>query len=83
MSLHNGVPKKQRALVLAGGGALGAYQVGVIKALTKELVEEEKEKGEKNGLLLDIIAETFYRCNEWCNTGKRIFEDEEVGRRYT
>ena len=25
------IPSKQRALVLQGGGALGAYQVGVLK----------------------------------------------------
>jgi len=27
------IPKKQRALVLGGGGALGAYEAGVIKIL--------------------------------------------------
>ena len=29
------IPRKQRALVLQGGGALGAYQVGVLKVLLK------------------------------------------------
>lgn len=28
-------PDRQRALVLQGGGALGAYQVGVLKILSK------------------------------------------------
>ena len=31
------IPKVQRALVLQGGGALGAYQVGVFKALYEKI----------------------------------------------
>jgi NTE family protein len=58
MSFCNDIPTKQRAIILAGGGALGAYQVGAIKALTKELVEEDNEEGEKNDLLFDIVAGT-------------------------
>lgn len=57
MSFHFGIPTKQRAIVLAGGGALGAYQVGAIKALAKDLLKEDKKNG-KNGLLFDIIAGT-------------------------
>ena len=33
---HN-IPDKQRALVLQGGGALGAYEVGVLKVLCEKL----------------------------------------------
>jgi predicted acylesterase/phospholipase RssA len=31
------VPKVQRALVLQGGGALGAYQAGVFKSLYEKM----------------------------------------------
>jgi predicted acylesterase/phospholipase RssA len=51
-------PKKQRALVLGGGGSLGAYEVGVLKVLCKKLTEEDKEKGEADRLLFDIVAGT-------------------------
>ncbi|MFL6378287.1 MAG: patatin-like phospholipase family protein, partial [Nitrososphaeraceae archaeon] len=59
--------KQQRALVLGGGGAVGAYQAGVLKILCKRLIEEDKRKGGNNNLihdnggnplLFDIIAGT-------------------------
>ena len=54
-----GVPKTQRALVLQGGGALGAYEVGVIKALHEKLTEKEDENDhEENEPLFDLIAGT-------------------------
>lgn len=49
---------KQRALVLSGGGALGAYQAGVLKILFKRLTQEDNEKGDNNRLLFDIVAGT-------------------------
>jgi NTE family protein len=49
---------KQRAIILSGGGALGAYQVGVLETLCKRLTQEDKEKGENNRLLFDIVAGT-------------------------
>jgi predicted acylesterase/phospholipase RssA len=53
------VPKIQRALVLQGGGALGAYEVGVIKALYEKLTEKVDESGVKeNKPLFDLIAGT-------------------------
>jgi NTE family protein len=58
MSVNENVPKAQRALVLQGGGALGAYEAGVIKMLTRNLRMEDKKNGEKNRLLFDIIAGT-------------------------
>ncbi len=51
---HN-TPEKQRALVLQGGGALGAYEVGVLKVLCKKLLESGGNDTE-NGPLFDIIA---------------------------
>jgi predicted acylesterase/phospholipase RssA len=49
---------KQRALILSGGGALGAYQVGVLKTLLKRLTQEDNEKGDNDRLLFDIVAGT-------------------------
>lgn len=50
---NNNIPKKQRALVLQGGGALGAYESGVVTVLCKELTYEYRE-----GPLFDIVAGT-------------------------
>ena len=35
-------PSKQRALILQGGGALGAYEVGVFKAIYNKIIPEEE-----------------------------------------
>ncbi len=58
--------KKQRALVLGGGGVLGAYQAGVLRILCKRFIEEDKKKRDSNSeydhdskpLLFDVIAGT-------------------------
>ncbi|AIF83553.1 putative esterase of the alpha-beta hydrolase superfamily [Candidatus Nitrososphaera evergladensis SR1] len=54
------VPKKQRALILQGGGALGAYEAGVFKALSERLspLEDDRQEGGKrqHGNLFDIVA---------------------------
>ena len=50
-------PDKQRALVLQGGGALGAYEVGVLKVLCKKLAHRKLSSNEeKDRPLFDIIA---------------------------
>jgi NTE family protein len=47
----------QRALVLQGGGALGAYEAGVVKALAKRLTEEDDKNGYNGSRpLFDIVA---------------------------
>jgi predicted acylesterase/phospholipase RssA len=58
MSIKNDIPQKQRALVLQGGGALGAYEAGAISVLCQFLSDEDKRKNEnqRNGRLFDIIA---------------------------
>jgi predicted acylesterase/phospholipase RssA len=58
VSSEENKPKRQRALVLQGGGALGAYEIGVLKILSKKLKAEDKKKGEENRLLFDIVAGT-------------------------
>ena len=52
------IPKVQRALVLQGGGALGAYEAGVLKTLYKKLTIEDEQTGRKGGPLFDIVAGT-------------------------
>jgi NTE family protein len=54
---HN-VPDKQRALILQGGGALGAYEAGAFKALCKKIPEIDAKKKEAGRPLFDIIAGT-------------------------
>ena len=47
----------QRALILQGGGALGAYELGVYRALCERLIEKDKSDGaRKNRPIFDIIA---------------------------
>ena len=55
-----GKPDKQRALVLQGGGALDAYEAGVINVLCRRLAEkDDKEKGQDNRRpLFDVVAGT-------------------------
>jgi NTE family protein len=45
----------QRALVLQGGGALGAYELGVFKALCEDLAKKNENN---NRMLFDIVAGT-------------------------
>ncbi|MGB7960115.1 MAG: patatin-like phospholipase family protein [Nitrososphaeraceae archaeon] len=48
-----------RALVLQGGGSLGAYEVGVYKALCEQLTEQDKNNNVRhNRPLFDIVAGT-------------------------
>jgi NTE family protein len=58
MSLNNSIPKKQRALVLQGGGALGAYEAGALTVLCKQLTDEDKGNSRKDGPLFDVVAGT-------------------------
>src|SRR6266540_1555814 len=54
----SGIPKKDRALVLQGGGSLGAYEAGVYKALYYWLAKKDKEEGKENSSTFNIIAGT-------------------------
>jgi NTE family protein len=58
MVIYKPIPKKQRALVLQGGVALGAYEAGVIQTLCKEISEQIKSDKEKNQNIFDIVAGT-------------------------
>jgi NTE family protein len=54
--------ERQRALVLQGGEALGAYEVGVIKTLYKHIVKGDQKTGCNYGNgdrpIFDVIAGT-------------------------
>jgi NTE family protein len=56
MSIKNEIPQKQRALVLQGRGALGAYQAGAIRVLCDYLSGKNQRDNEKDGPFFDIIA---------------------------
>ena len=54
------IPKVQRALVLQGGGALGAYQAGVFKGLYEKIkrIQSNDDSEKDDAPLFDIIAGT-------------------------
>ncbi len=61
MVIHKPIPKQQRALILQGGVALGAYEAGVIKTLCNEISEQIKsddEDNDRNQNVFDIVAGT-------------------------
>jgi NTE family protein len=46
----------QRALVLQGGGSLGAYEAGAYQALYERIPKKDREKGVRDKPLLDVVA---------------------------
>lgn len=52
------IPQKDRALVLQGGGSLGAYEAGAYKALYYWLAKKDREEGKKKSSTFNIIAGT-------------------------
>lgn len=52
---QQGKERVHRALVLQGGGALGAYEAGVLKEWCEKLVSEDKDSG-RTGPVFDIVA---------------------------
>jgi NTE family protein len=41
------IPASERALVLQGGGSLGAYEAGAYKALYEWLSKKDKDEGKE------------------------------------
>jgi hypothetical protein len=83
----------QRALILQGGGALGAYELGVYRALCERLIEKDRSDGaRKNRPLFDIIAGASIgalnatlivhstHCSKRSASEKRAFKDLIEGR---
>jgi NTE family protein len=52
------IPIKERALVLQGGGSLGAYAAGAYKALYELLSKKDAKDGKEKSTTFDIIAGT-------------------------
>jgi NTE family protein len=52
------IPKEERALVLQGGGSLGAYEAGAYKSLNEWLIEKDEKDGKETRNTFDIIAGT-------------------------
>jgi NTE family protein len=52
------IPEAERALVLQGGGSLGAYGAGVYRGLYESLSKIDTEEGDKGKSTFDIIAGT-------------------------
>jgi len=52
------LPETQRALVLQGGGSLGAYECGVYQALYERITKNDNENNERDKPFLDIVAGT-------------------------
>jgi NTE family protein len=57
-SVDSGKPDKQRALVLQGGGALGAYEAGVINVLCRRLTEKDGKEKDNGRPLFDVVVGT-------------------------
>src|SRR5689334_25202659 len=82
----NPFPRIQRALLLQGGGALGAYQAGAFKALYEKIIKDKDRNGDiDNAPLFDIIAGAsieainaailvsyFLENNTWNGAAKRM-----------
>jgi NTE family protein len=52
------ISDSQRALVLQGGGSLGAYEAGACQAIYEKITKMDKEKGEGGKPFLNIVAGT-------------------------
>jgi predicted acylesterase/phospholipase RssA len=55
---NTNIPTKERALVLQGGGSLGAYGAGAYKALYELLSKKDAKEGKEKSTTFDIIAGT-------------------------
>jgi predicted acylesterase/phospholipase RssA len=64
------IPDIQLALVLQGGGAFGAYEVGVLKVLCDVLIEGTVN-AKKEGPLFDIITGTSVGAMNCCSPNKQ------------
>ena len=52
------IPKQERAVILQGGGSLGAYEVGAYKAGYQFIKSRDKKAGNTERQIFDIIAGT-------------------------
>jgi NTE family protein len=81
-SENESIPKKQTAIVLQGGGALGAYEAGVVKAIFDKLKEHNGSTpsfdiiaGTSIGAITaSILANYFIQHNKWDNATEKLQE---------
>ena len=66
----------QRALVLQGGGSLGAYEAGVFNALYY-WIRKENDSSRENDNIFDVIAGTSIGAINCCIFGKSCNKKEE------
>ena len=52
------IPEKERALVLQGGGSLGAYEAGAYRAIYEFLSKRDADEGKKGMPTFNIVAGT-------------------------
>ena len=52
------IPEKERALVLQGGGSLGAYEAGAYRAIYEFLSKRDADEGKKGRSTFNIVAGT-------------------------
>ena len=52
------LPANQRALVLQGGGSLGAYEAGAYQALYERITKKDNEDNDTSKPFLGIVAGT-------------------------
>ena len=52
------IPVRERALVLQGGGSLGAYEAGAYQALSAYVAAKDEKEGKGGTSTFDIIAGT-------------------------
>ena len=52
------IPEKERALVLQGGGSLGAYEAGAYRAIYEFLSKRDADEGKKGRPTFNIVAGT-------------------------
>ena len=54
----NTIPTKERALVLQGGGSLGAYEAGAYRGIYEFLSKWDRDHGNEKKSTFDIVAGT-------------------------
>jgi NTE family protein len=57
-TIRNKIPEKARAMVLQGGGSLGAYEAGAYGAIYERLSKKDLDEGKKGRSTFDIVAGT-------------------------
>ena len=67
------IPNRERAIVLQGGGSLGAYGAGAYSGLYESLSKMDAQEGNKGRPIFDIIAGTSIGAINAARRGLSIF----------